>query len=463
MVMFICDVPELDKALGMEVYVTQTPGIGGRIRVKLEDFIVEEISKDKKRIHTSITGGKHKPPLKGSTEGDYIWFVLEKRNLDTISAIKIIAKSLGLRYDFFSVAGLKDSKAITAQLVSAFNVDPTLLENFRDKYGNIKIRHCVKMPFRITPGMLYGNHFIVVVRNILLPEEEITQRIQCITSEIKERGLPAFYGYQRFGTIRPNTHIIGKYILQGKFEEAVMELVAHPYPNETPQVIELREYIRNTGDYKGALKKFPRALSHERIVLKHLAVRERDYIGALRKLPKGIRKLFISAYQAYLFNKCLSKRIKRGIPINEAIIGDLVAVRLKDGSLGEIIVANEHNLDFLNERIAKGEMVLVLNVFGYGTVIQEGVQGDIEKEVLKEEGISLDIFRSKHMPEVATRGTYRRASFYPEDLVISEVHEDELNVGAKKVTFEFTLGKGLYATVLLREYMKPKNIITAGF
>jgi len=459
----IHEVPELDRKLGIEVYATDVPGIGGRIRERLEDFIVEEITKDRRRVYTSLTGGEERRPVQGVGKGDYTWFVLEKRNLDTISAIKIIAKSLGLRYDFFSVAGLKDSKAVTAQLVSVFNVDPDLLEGFKDKYGNIEVRHCVKMPFRIVPGMLYGNHFIIVVRNILLPEEEVSRRVSLVTQEIGSKGLPAFYGYQRFGTIRPNTHIIGKYILQGKFEDAVMELLAHPYPNEDPRVIELREYIRDTEDYRGALEKFPRALSHERTVLKHLSVRERDYIGALRKLPKTVRRLFISAYQSYLFNKCLSRRVKRGIPINEAVIGDLVAIKLKDGSLGGVVVANEHNLDFLNERIARGDMVLVLNVFGYGTIIQGGVQGDIEREVLKEENISLNIFKSKHMPEVATRGTYRRACFYPEELTVSNVHEDELNVGAKKVVFEFTLNKGLYATVVLREYMKPKDIVTAGF
>ena len=458
------EVPELDRLLGIEVYATKSPGIGGRLRVVPEDFIVEEISRDGLRVRTSLTlKPGEEVGLKGSEEGDYTWFILEKRNLDTITAIKIIAKSLGLSYNTFSAAGLKDSRAVTAQLVSAFRVDPNSLLGFRDRYGNIKIRRCVRMPFRIAPGMLYGNHFIITVRQVELGECEVRHRVEAIAAEIGESGIPAFYGYQRFGTIRPNTHIIGKYILQGRFEDAVMELVARSYPGEAPHVAELRDYVRETRDYKSALKKFPRALSHERIVLKHLSVREGDYIGALRKLPLSVRRLFVGAYQAYLFNKCLSRRIRRGLPLNQAVVGDLVAVMTSDGSLGSVVVANESNVDLLNEGIARGEMILVLNVFGYGTVIQEGPQGDIEREVLREEGVSLELFRSVHMPEVATRGTYRRACFKPEGLEIRGPAADELSPGSLKVTFEFTLAKGLYATMVLREFMKPRDVIAAGF
>ncbi|RLE76951.1 MAG: tRNA pseudouridine(13) synthase TruD, partial [Thermoprotei archaeon] len=141
------EVPELDRLLGIEVYATKSPGIGGRLRVVPEDFIVEEISRDGLRVRTSLTlKPGEEVGLKGSEEGDYTWFILEKRNLDTITAIKIIAKSLGLSYNTFSAAGLKDSRAVTAQLVSAFRVDPNSLLGFRDRYGNIKIRRCVRMP-----------------------------------------------------------------------------------------------------------------------------------------------------------------------------------------------------------------------------------------------------------------------------------------------------------------------------
>ena len=452
----------LDKMLGMEVYISDTDGIGGKIRYRLEDFIVEEITKDKIRVHTSITSTKP-PSIKGCSEGAYTWFILEKRNLDTISAIRILARESNISHKMFSIAGLKDSKAITAQMACVIGLSPNQLLSYKDKYGNITIRAAFRMPFKLSPGMLYGNHFIITIRNITLSKADIEQRIREILKEIYTKGIPAFYGYQRFGTIRPNTHIIGKHIIQGNFEEAIMELVAHAYPHEPPHIAELREYVKETHDFKSAYEKFPRAMSHERTVLSHLVKKPNDFAGAIRKLPIWVRRLFISAYQSYLFNKCLSERIKRGLPINEAVIGDLVAIKTSNGSIGSIIVANEQNLEFLNNKIKEGKMCLVLNVFGYRTIIREGPQGDIERTILKKEGITLEDFKVKHMPELSTKGYYRKASFLPENLHISDILPDEFHKGCYKVTLEFTLGKGLYATVLLRELMKPDDIIKAGF
>lgn len=453
---------DLDRLLGMDVYISSTPGIGGRIRERLEDFIVEEITKDRVRVPTSLTSNEV-PDFGESKEGPYTWFVLEKRNLDTISAIRILASEFGVSHKIFSVAGLKDSKAVTAQLVSVLGIEPEKLIKYRDKYGNIIIRKAFKMPFKLAPGMLYGNHFIITIRAIELDKEEIKDRVAMITRELLEKGVPAYYGYQRFGTIRPNTHIIGKLILQGKFEDAVMELLCHAYPYEAPHMIELRKFVAETKDFRTAYEKFPRSMSHERTILKHLARRPNDFIGALRKLPMYVRRLFVSAYQSYLFNKCLSERIKRGLPINKAVVGDYVAIKLSDGSIGSIMVVNESNIDYINQKIKEGRMCLVLNVFGYKTILSQGEQGEIERKVLAEEGISLELFKSKHMPELATSGTYRIASFIPENLKIYGPNEDELNEGCYKITLEFTLGKGLYATTLLREYMKPIDIIKAGF
>jgi len=39
-------VPELDRAIGVYFYYTDTPGIGGVLRKKIEDFVVKEILKN---------------------------------------------------------------------------------------------------------------------------------------------------------------------------------------------------------------------------------------------------------------------------------------------------------------------------------------------------------------------------------------------------------------------------------
>ena len=39
-------VPEIDKLLGIEVYATETAGVGGVIRESVDDFRVEEVLVD---------------------------------------------------------------------------------------------------------------------------------------------------------------------------------------------------------------------------------------------------------------------------------------------------------------------------------------------------------------------------------------------------------------------------------
>lgn len=40
-------IPDVDKILGMEIYATQTAGVGGAIKGSIDDFIVEEVEKPK--------------------------------------------------------------------------------------------------------------------------------------------------------------------------------------------------------------------------------------------------------------------------------------------------------------------------------------------------------------------------------------------------------------------------------
>ena len=58
------------------------------------------------------------------------------------------------------------------------------------------------------------------------------------------------------------------------------------------------------------MKNVPKHLGIESALLNYLIKNETDFGGALRKLPKKIRKLYIHAYQSYLFNKALSIYVK---------------------------------------------------------------------------------------------------------------------------------------------------------
>ncbi len=443
----------LDKLLSLEVYVSDSPGIGGKIKESITDFIVREITLDKKICSENLKIDTH--------EGDYTCFIMEKRGIDTLTAFRIIARFFRISTKRFSAAGLKDAKAITFQLVCAENISPQKLSKFEDKGKKVFIHNIFKLPFRIKPGMLLGNLFEIIIREpFSFNKEKIIPIIDTIVNEIFEKGgVPNYYGYQRFGTIRPNTHLIGKYILNKEFEEAVKEILIKTYPYESPKVKEARKFLQETWDYKKALDIFPKRLHHERKLIYYLVEHPNDYIGALRSLPIQVRRLYIGAYQAFLFNKVISKRLREGYLFNEALPGEIVVLGdISNWQINGILRVNDNIIGKIESLIKEKKAAIAHNVFGYKSIISKGVPGDIEMKVLEEEKLSIEDFMVKHMPEVSSKGNIRIASFFPKNLEYNILLNDRFGVYTK-----FILGKGMYATVFLREIMKPTNIVESGF
>jgi len=394
--------PELEQELGMEVYASRTEGIGGRIKQIPEDFIVEEITPDGKILEIGNRGIENK----NQEEKEYVHFTLQKYNWDTMKAIKEISRRLGISHKRFGFAGTKDKRALTTQRVSLWNKKIEDLERVRIK--DIKLKDFRYEDERINLGDLLGNRFTVVIRNLEYDEEIIRERISSLMNELKGQ-IPSFFGVQRFGTVRPITHLVGKEILKKNFKGAVMIYLSMEFEGEDEEVKEVRKTLRETGDFRETLKNFPKHLGYENAMLNFL-VKEREkenFIGALRKLPKKLRQMFIHAYQAYIFNKSLSEYIKRGIVVER------------------------------------------LPLVGYKTEIDE-----ITSRILNEEGISQEDFRVDSMPELSSKGEYRNCFAIVENLEIINIGDDELNEGKKRLTIRFSLGKGNYATVFLREVMK---------
>ncbi len=394
--------PELEQELGMEVYASRTEGIGGRIKQIPEDFIVEEITPDGKILEIGNKGIENK----NQEEKEYVHFTLQKYNWDTMKAIKEISRRLGISHKRFGFAGTKDKRALTTQRVSLWNKKIEDLERVRIK--DIKLKDFRYEDERINLGDLLGNRFTVVIRNLEYDEEIIRERISSLMNELKGQ-IPSFFGVQRFGTVRPITHLVGKEILKKNFKGAVMIYLSMEFEGEDEEVKEVRKTLRETGDFRETLKNFPKHLGYENAMLNFL-VKEREkenFIGALRKLPKKLRQMFIHAYQAYIFNKSLSEYIKRGIVVER------------------------------------------LPLVGYKTEIDE-----ITSRILNEEGISQEDFRVDSMPELSSKGEYRNCFAIVENLEIINIGDDELNEGKKRLTIRFSLGKGNYATVFLREVMK---------
>src|SRR3989344_3550916 len=152
-----------------------------------EDFVVTEV--------TSIVP---------QTQGKYLYFILRKRDRNTLDALTQIARVLGVREKDIGFAGSKDKQAVTEQLISIQGVVKERVLTIKLRDSSLEFLGYGSEP--ISLGDLQGNKFEIIVRNL----EQV---------EIKPVAyVENYFDEQRFSK---NNAEIGKYLVLKKFKEAV--------------------------------------------------------------------------------------------------------------------------------------------------------------------------------------------------------------------------------------------------
>ncbi len=440
----------------MTEYATQTEGVGGAIKRSVDDFVVEEVLVDGSKA--SVLGEVPSRAIGSSQNRQrYLLCMMVKRNWDTFIATKNVAKSLGIEPKAVQFAGIKDAKAVTAQYITLENTSPE--EAAKIDFTDIKLFPVGYMREVLSLFYLLGNNFTITVRN---PDADEATLKQCIVEAMQQitakGGIPNFFGHQRFGTTRPITHLVGKALIRGDFEEAAMLFLAKPSPYEHPNSQQVRQALQDTRDFKTAADAFPRQLRFERIMIAHLAENPADYVGAFRRLPPKLQALFVQAYQSYLFNRFLSERMKRGLPLNTAVEGDFVVAVERTGLPLTTMAktATAESLDSVNAQVAAGKLRVALPIVGQKQKLSGGVMGEVETEILQSEGMADHVRWLNELSRAGGKGGLRTAAAPVRDFKLIEASADS-------VKMSFMLLRGCYATVLLREILKPKDPVSAGF
>ncbi|HET7754248.1 MAG TPA: tRNA pseudouridine(13) synthase TruD [Anaeromyxobacteraceae bacterium] len=223
------------------------PGSGGTVKATPDDFRVDEV-----------------PAYEPAGAGAHLYLHVEKTGRTTRDVVAALARALGVPERDAGYAGLKDRQAVTTQWLSfpvARDPDPSTLagEGYRvlaaSRHGN-----------KLKPGHSRGNVFALRVRG-----GDAGAALACAAA-LAERGLPNFFGAQRFGREGRNADV-GRALLLGR---------------DDPET---------------------RRASRDRF----------------------LRRLSISAWQSALFNRWLAERIADGI-FAEAIAGDVMK-KLETGGL----------------------------------------------------------------------------------------------------------------------------------
>src|SRR5919108_5588335 len=278
-------VPRIDRLAGIECYCTNFQKLGGSIKKDNEGFRVSEIINESILTNLSpFQDSSHRYPL----------YILEKKGIDSHHALLEVRKDLGLE---LRVMGMKDAKATTRQYASSIQAHNIPKQQIcKTKHTSLKLNGFTTKP--LGKESLLGNDFSVTIYDAKHSEmSEFKTEVEKVAN---------FYGLQRFGSERLVTHLVGREIVKHNFTQAVELLLSYSTEFDTQTSREIRNKCADPRNYQQVLKMLPRGMDIERQVLSAL-VGGSNAISALRAIPIMIRRLFVQAYQAYIFNRCLSK------------------------------------------------------------------------------------------------------------------------------------------------------------
>ena len=348
---------------------------------KPEDFIVEEL-----------------PLYEPTGTGTHTFFAIRKRNLSTLEAINRIARDLQVRTKQFGYAGLKDKNAVTTQVLSVEGVLPEQV--LRIEQSDIEVLWAERHPHKLRVGHLRGNQFQITRRDI--PHEAVSL-VESVMKRLAAEGVPNRFGPQRFGN-KNDSHLIGKALVKADWETVMRYIL-------TDDALQVDDVARRM--QRELAKKPP-----EKVVM---------------GIPHRLRKLYVSAYQAHLFNRILEKRIP---DLGKLIKGD-IAVKHDNGAPFLVVDATVEQ-----PRADAFEISPSGPIFGYKMRLPTGDVLALETSLLADEGVRFEAFRK--VVGIRLPGT-RRPLRMPMQLHAVSAADSE------GVRLSFTLPAGGYATVVLEE------------
>ncbi len=333
-------------------YITpELPGIGGEIKIEPEHFIVEEV-----------------PLYPPAAEGEHLFVQFTREGQTTREVVENLARALDVNPGGIGYAGLKDKRARVTQVFSLPETTPQRAEEAVRALG-YAFDWAIPHNRKLRPGHLLGNRFTITILNPAV--EDAMGRAQAIVRALEARGMPNFFGKQRFGQYGDNAEQ-GLAILTGK-------------------------------------KRRPR--------------------------QKWLTRLLISAYQSQLFNDYLTLRIQRGL-FDHILLGDLA----KKTDTGGMFIVDDVETE--QARFDRREITFTGPLFGYKMRQPQADAAALEAEILSTSPVTPEQWRKNR-----TDGNRRVGRIFLQPV--------DLKPCSHGLRLSFYLPKGAYATILLREVMKP--------
>lgn len=404
-------------------YLTREfPGIGGRIKQRPDDFHVQEI-----------------PLYEPSGTGEHVYCEIQKSGITTFEAVDRLAGALPVSSRDIAFAGMKDAAAVTRQMLSIHGIEPQMV--IEAKVEGVQVLWVDRHGNKLRLGHLAGNRFAIKIREVQ-PTDAI--KVKPILAELERRGMPNYFGEQRFGR-RGDNDLLGAAFVRGDDREVLRLLLGKPLSGiDDGQTYAARSHFER-GDLEAAMKAWPRRCGMERRILARLIKTERP-AAAVRSIDEKLRRLWVSALQSRMFNAVLARRIDS---LDRLMDGDIAYKHVNGAPFHVESAAVEQPRCDAFEISPSGPMI------GFRMAMPTGKPLEIEASAFEE--VSLKPADFKRSGVLRVKGTRRPLRVRPENVELAGGVDDF----GPHVTVGFTLPAGSFATVLLRELMKVDESLDA--
>ena len=407
----------------LPVLTDHLPKFAGVIKQCEADFFVDEI-----------------PLYEPDGTGGHLWVQMEKKGLPTLDAVTQLGKRLKIGVRQIGYAGMKDARAVTRQWVSLENVSTEQLE--ATEISKVKILQIRRHRHKLKLGHLRGNRFIIRIRELDIDPDQARDRTRKILDVLERRGVPNYFGPQRFGA-RFDSHLLGASIIDKKFDRFLDYYLGLPDSKVDPSVAYVARTYYDQGLYEKAHDAWPTNYANQRRALRCLIKSKADdlaeaKVGAFNILDKRLKRFFVSAFQSDLFNQVIVARMP-GIDMLEE--GDL-AYKHNNGACFEV-----EEVRVEQPRCDAFEISPSGPLFGYRMAKPSGRIAELESAILERFDLTPQDFRQ--MGYYKVKGARRSLRFRPNKVKVSTGNDAR---GAY-LQVQFELPSGCYATTLLREIL----------
>lgn len=370
-------------------------------------------------------------------DGEYSIYKVRKRKLTSFEAIDLIREATELEGDDITYAGLKDKQAISTQYVALKN------RRIKKRIPGLHTTFIERAKNPLSSKNLLGNKFTIVIRE-LVPDD--AKKAVSHAKQLEKVGLANYYDDQRFGSIRAGQGFVARDMITGDYESALKRLIAVPGHFDPGAELSRKAIIRRYWGQWSTICSKVRG-SPNQSILEDLRRYPGDFRTVLDKMPSRLRAVHLLAYQAYLWNE---------------MVGRFLQDRFPPWNLCQSFYSCDRHIFWKDcqaqyERTFKELETLNVPMLNDGTMIKDKFLQNALNQTLRAEGIQqrrlkLKDFRSAFYLEVP-----RPIMLRPKNLKVSEIDTDDRNKYQKKLTIEFELPPGAYATLVLKRLFKTRD------